>query len=33
LLEDKMSNALPSLNQKVPIKIEIGTGENWLEAH
>ena len=30
LIEDKMANAIP-LN--VPLLVEIGTGENWLEAH
>ena len=31
LVVDKMSSALPKL--KVPIIVEPGTGENWLEAH
>ncbi len=31
LIEDLMRNAIPKL--KVPIVVEIGTGENWLEAH
>lgn len=31
LVMDKMTNALPNL--KVPILVEIGVGENWLEAH
>ena len=31
MIKDKMKNALPSLN--VPILVEAGTGENWLEAH
>ncbi len=31
IIEDKMSNAIPNL--KVPILVEIGTGQNWLEAH
>jgi len=31
LIEDKMKNAMPKL--KVPILVEMGTGENWLEAH
>lgn len=31
LVEDKMKNALPNLS--VPIKVEMGTGQNWLEAH
>ena len=30
VVEEKMRNAL-SLN--VPIEIQIGTGNNWLEAH
>jgi DNA polymerase-1 len=33
ILNDRMINALPSLNEKVPVEIEIGTGKNWLEAH
>lgn len=33
LLEDLMINALPSLNDKAPVEIEIGKGKNWLEAH
>ncbi len=31
LIEDLMKNAIPNL--RVPIVVEIGTGENWLEAH
>lgn len=31
LIFDKMTTALPNL--KVPILVEIGVGENWLEAH
>ena len=31
LIKDKMSNAMPDL--KVPILVEMGVGENWLEAH
>ncbi len=31
LVFDKMTTALPNL--KVPILVEIGVGENWLEAH
>jgi len=31
VIEENMKNALPDL--KVPILVEIGTGENWLEAH
>jgi len=31
LVYDKMTTALPNL--KVPILVEIGVGENWLEAH
>lgn len=31
LVDDKMKNALPSL--KVPIKVDMGTGDNWLQAH
>lgn len=30
LIRDKMENALP---MSVPMKVEIGTGINWLEAH
>jgi DNA polymerase-1 len=30
LVEDKMKNAIP---MDVPVKVEISTGENWLEAH
>jgi DNA polymerase-1 len=33
ILNGRMINALPSLNEKVPVEIEIGTGKNWLEAH
>ncbi len=29
-IEDAMKNALP---MEVPIVVEMGTGENWLEAH
>ncbi len=31
LIEDKMKNAIPEL--KVPIVVEVGLGQNWLEAH
>lgn len=31
LVDEKMKNALPGL--KVPIKVDMGTGRNWLEAH
>ena len=31
LIKDKISNAIPGL--KVPILVEVGSGENWLEAH
>ncbi len=31
LIHDKMTTAMPNL--KVPILVEIGVGENWLEAH
>lgn len=31
VIEEKMRNALPSL--KVPLLVEIGEGENWLQAH
>ncbi|MFN0213115.1 MAG: DNA polymerase I [Saprospiraceae bacterium] len=31
LILDKMTHAMPNL--KVPILVEIGVGENWLEAH
>lgn len=31
IIEDKMKNAIPNL--KVPILVELGTGENWYEAH
>ena len=31
IIEDKMKNAIPDL--KVPILVEMGTGNNWLEAH
>ena len=31
LVFDKMTNAIPGL--KVPILVEMGVGENWLEAH
>ncbi len=31
LVEENMKNAMPGLT--VPIKVEMGTGENWLEAH
>ncbi len=30
-IREKMKNALPNLT--VPIKVDIGKGENWLEAH
>jgi len=31
MVSEKMRNAIPNL--KVPILVEIGTGDNWLEAH
>ena len=31
IIEDKMKNAIPTL--KVPIIVEMGVGNNWLEAH
>jgi DNA polymerase-1 len=31
IIADKMKNAIPNL--KVPILVELGTGENWFEAH
>ncbi len=31
MIEDKMKNAIPNLT--VPIKVGIGLGNNWLEAH
>jgi DNA polymerase-1 len=31
LIFDKMTTALPNL--QVPILVEIGVGDNWLEAH
>lgn len=31
LVQEEMINALPGLN--VPILVEVGTGNNWLEAH
>lgn len=31
IIQDKMKNAIPNL--KVPILVEIGVGNNWLEAH
>ncbi len=31
LVEEHMKNAMPNLN--VPIRVSIGTGHNWLEAH
>lgn len=31
IIEDKMKNAMPEL--KVPILVEMGVGEHWLEAH
>ena len=31
IISEKMSTALPNL--KVPILVEMGVGENWLEAH
>ena len=30
LVKDKMENAI---NLKVPVVVEIGIGENWLDAH
>jgi len=32
-IETRMVNALPALNQKVKVEVEIGTGKNWLQAH
>jgi DNA polymerase-1 len=31
LIQEKMTHALPHL--KVPILVEMGVGENWLQAH
>jgi DNA polymerase-1 len=31
IIKHHMENAIPNLN--VPIEVEIGIGENWLEAH
>ncbi|MBK7935611.1 MAG: DNA polymerase I [Lewinellaceae bacterium] len=31
MIREKMQNAIPNL--KVPILVDMGTGENWLEAH
>ncbi len=31
IIREKMSTAIPSL--RVPILVEMGVGENWLEAH
>lgn len=31
IIEENMKNAIPNLD--VPILVEMGTGENWLEAH
>ena len=31
IIEEKMKNAIPNL--KVPLLVESGTGQNWLEAH
>jgi DNA polymerase-1 len=31
LIRDKMCHAMPSL--KVPIEVEVKSGNNWLEAH
>ncbi len=31
IIQDKMKNAIPEL--KVPIIVETGVGNNWLEAH
>ncbi|MFT5912743.1 MAG: DNA polymerase-1 [Paraglaciecola sp.] len=31
IIEEKMKNAMPNL--KVPLLVESGTGQNWLEAH
>ena len=30
MVADKMKNAMPL---EAPIEVELGTGENWLEAH
>jgi DNA polymerase-1 len=31
LIEEKMKHAMPNL--RVPIVVEMGVGNNWLEAH
>jgi DNA polymerase-1 len=31
IIEDKMKNAIPGF--KVPMQVETGVGNNWLEAH
>jgi DNA polymerase-1 len=31
IIREKMSSAIPNL--RVPILVEMGVGENWLEAH
>jgi len=31
IIEEEMSNAIPNL--KVPILVEMGKGQNWLQAH
>jgi DNA polymerase I len=33
LLQEIMPHALPEVSKVVPIEIEIGLGQNWLEAH
>lgn len=33
LLQEIMPHALPEISQVVPVEIEIGLGNNWLEAH
>jgi DNA polymerase-1 len=31
LIEEGMRNAIPNLN--VPVVVDVGIGDNWLEAH
>jgi len=31
IIQEKMATAIPNL--RVPILVEMGAGENWLEAH
>ena len=33
LLQEIMPHAIPEISKVVPVEIEIGTGDNWLEAH